>query len=155
MRRLLVFASAALLALGVAGSASAGLARWTSTDTETLELVNASGLAVVDGRGALFGHIDKGTVRITDLPDGADTTIVVAGADWRDQISEQTKEYRGQDVTFRVLAGTWRVKITADGIDVSAVLRGSVGLEGTGRYSIDGAASRRWPDDFRVFPVGS
>src|SRR6266545_2622729 len=101
MRLALLLASVTAVALTAAGTADAGIARWTATDTETLELNDGSGLAVVSGRGALFGHIDKGIVRITDLPMGADTTIVVAGDDSSKADGSQTRVYKGVDLTFR------------------------------------------------------
>jgi hypothetical protein len=155
MRRLVVLATASLLAVVVVSAADARPARATALDTETLELSRGSGLAVVSGRGALFGHLDIGSVRITDLPSGADTTIVVAGED-RDtrDIDDQTTEYRGTDLTFRLVAGNWRVRIAGEGVEVSAVLKGVVGLRGEGRFSIDGSAPRPWPETFRLYAVG-
>jgi hypothetical protein len=52
------------------------------------------------------------------------------------------------------VAGNWRVGIAGEGIEVSAVLKGVVGLRGEGRFSIDGATPRRWPDRFETFTVG-
>jgi hypothetical protein len=155
MRRFVALAAVSLLALAAVGAADARPARTTALDTETLELSRGNGLAVVSGRGALFGHLDSGVVRITDLPSGADTTIVVAGDD-RDtrDIDAQTTEYRGTDLTFRLVAGNWRVRISGEGVVVSAVLKGVVGLRGDGRFSIDGSTPRPWPETFRLFTVG-
>ena len=155
MRRLgPVVAAACACALLGAAAADARVSRLQSLETETVELSRGSGVAILSGRGALLGHLDKGSIRITDLPTGADTTIRVAGEDSERDIDERTTEYRGTDLTFRVVAGSWRVRINGDGVEVSAVMKGYLGLRGDGRFAIDGEQPRRWPETFAVFRIG-
>ena len=71
------------------------------------------------------------------------------------KVNTRTWRYVGRGITYSVSAGAWRVRIRGSGINASAVVKGTLILQGTaGRYSIAGAAYRKWPRDVRVFGLG-
>jgi len=157
MRIPLVLLTVFVLALTAVAGAQAGLARFLTATTSQLSLRNGEGTVVIYARGAVIGSVDRGRITITDRPSGTDTDIVVTGEDVDKTIerSDRTTVYRGTEMRFRVFAGDWRVGITGEGIDLSAVADGTVTLKGeAGTYAIDGSSYRRWPQEFKSFRLG-
>jgi hypothetical protein len=73
-----------VVSLTVVSSPSAAppsLARYASADKDRVILENGRGVALFRVRGGLFGYFARGTLRITDLPRGAETEIGVDGAE--------------------------------------------------------------------------
>ena len=153
--RSLLIVAAVLAAACVAPAAGAqSLDRYPAAGG-TLSLRGGVGSADVIARGGVLGQIDRGRVRIRDLPDGAGTDINVWGADWSRTIDPRTTVYGGRDLRFRALGGAWRVRMKGRRIDASAAGRGSVTLRGRdGTFAVDGGSYRDWPEDATAFRYG-
>jgi hypothetical protein len=61
-------------------------------------------------------------------------------------------------MTLRIFSGDgrWRIKLRGRGVNVSAVVRGALTLDGAnsgdpGLYAIDGGSLRSWPRTRRTF----
>jgi hypothetical protein len=135
--------AAALAASGSAASAAAS--------EGGIELVGGSGRTVLALQGAVLGSFDRG--RITIAVRRGSPQILVQGYEWQRIGLNGVTTYGGRDIRFRVFRGAWRVIIVAAGVDASAVGQGTVGLRGTGRYSIDGGEYRPWPEEYRVIAL--
>ena len=138
MRRALSACLAAAVALAAASGASARPAE------SGIELLGGSGRVVLNLRGAVLGGLDSGRIAVTVKP-GRAPQVLVQGADWQQQLPSGTTVFGGEGIRFRVFRGAWKVVIQGSGINASAVGRGVVRLDGTGRYSLGGGAYQAWP----------
>jgi hypothetical protein len=130
-----------------------------------LSVSDGRGMVWVQARGALIGQLDKGSVTITDLTPLDDSEPLVWGAE-REEFRGTSTVYRGEDIRFRLLGGSWRVAIRGSGIDLSAAGRGLVQLDGDslkpGVYSTSGVDCRTrvekclpMPDLLTSFKLGA
>jgi hypothetical protein len=135
-------ASAAALA------ALAGLAGAAEPKVGMLSVERGKGVVMLDLRGNVLGRLSNGTLRVTDHTPGDRYAAYVVGRKLtQTRVGPRTVLYRGQGLRFRMLGGGYRVVIRGAGIDVEAVGRGVVMLDGepriegedTGVYSLDGA----------------
>ena len=150
MRRLLVPALfAALVVPAVA------LATPKATGDGTLAVKNGNGYVFVSGRGAVIGACDECRVRTYDPDPDDGTGPIVAGAEDHDDLGASTDLYTGEDVRFRMIGGTFKIRIWGSGIDLSVVARGWGRIKGndssTGWYALNGGDRRQLPDDLFKF----
>ena len=146
MRRLLVPALfAALVVPAVA------LATPKATGDGTLAVKNGDGYVFISGRGDLIGASDECRVRKYDPYPDDGTGPIVAGAEDHDDIDDSTDLYRGKDVRFRMIGGTFKIRIWGSGIDLSVVAKGWGRIKGsdsnTGWYALNGGDRRLLPSD--------
>jgi hypothetical protein len=136
-------------------SAAAPLERYMSADKDRVELRNGRGIADFRARGAIFGALRQGRLRIVDLPRGMETEISVDGAERIREINDRTTVYIGRDISFYIEKGWWRARIQGRGIFAGAAVHGTLALVGrAGRYSIRDGDARAWPKERRVFRLG-
>jgi hypothetical protein len=164
--RTLVFL-ACLLAVAVV-AASAGAA---DPVPGSLSVDQGRGVVTLDLRGVVLGRLGSGTLRVTDVTPRDPFGEFVTGRNpiLEERIAPRTVLYRGQGLRFRMLGGRYRVRVVGTGIDVSAVGRGVVSLDGerkadeaTGLYSVTGADCEveptlctPLPDEREQFTLGS
>jgi hypothetical protein len=137
----------AVLALATSGSAAA------AASESGIELADGEGRAVVALEGAVLGSFDRG--RITIAERRGDPLVLVQGYEWVRESLDGETTYGGRNIRFRVFRGAWRVTIQGVDINVSAVGPGTIGLRGSGRYSLDGGDYHPWPEEYRVFVLGA
>ena len=154
MRLLLVsLALAALAAPAVAVSA-----RLDPADG-TLSVTDGRGTFTVNARGGVIGSFTRGRVIVTDPIDSDGTGAIVNGDDWHRDRSDTTTVYGGTHVRFRLIGGSFRIRVIGVGVNLSVVGRGTVTLNGQGTdddgtYSINGATYAPVPD-FAQFPLNA
>ncbi len=147
---------AVLIGLVFAPSANAQFERALAAGGESLSLEGGRGYAVVTSRdGTMLGSVGRGRIVFRNFRRGAETEWKVWGCDRRRRVARRTVCI-GRNLSFRVVDGRWRVALRGRGINASAVLQGSVTLEGTaGTYAIgDPADKRSWPRSARTFFLG-
>ena len=154
MRRLLI--ALALVALAVP-AAAAGV-RLDPADG-TLSVRDGRGTFTVNARGGVIGSFARGRVIITDPVDGDGTGPIVSGDDWHKDRSDTTTVYGGTRVRFRLIGGSFRIRMVGVGVNLAVVGRGTVTLNGQGTdddgtYSVDGATYAPVPD-FAQFPLNA
>jgi hypothetical protein len=150
MRRLCLILLCGLVAVPAALAASG------ATGDGVLELRAVAGIVVIGSvaqpaRGALYGQMDRGTLRVTD-PVAGDGSILVSG--YEHKIPETNPlngltvmTYTGKDLHFRVTGGKYKLWFNGSGIDLTAVgvgtasFRADPDVEDTGDYALDGG---RW-----------
>jgi hypothetical protein len=158
MRLALVVALACGSALAVASAASAAVSADVA-GSESFSLRYGVGYAVVFDRGAVLGRVRRGVIRVADVPSGGAPSGFVRGCERRSGSLAGKLVCRGTDLRLYVHGGTWRIRISGRGVNVSGVVRGRLGLDradsGTGLYSIGDAAARRWPASLTFFAVRS
>jgi hypothetical protein len=140
MRRLAVLIGVLVLAL----PAGAGAFKRSPGDG-TLVVDNAQGVVTLNLRGGIIGRFDQGTIEIVDPIEGDGLPPIVRGYQQARQLGPRRIQYSGEgDVRFRLIGGLYRVRISAIGLDISAVGRGAAILDGSGfadqagRYSVNG-----------------
>lgn len=125
----------------------AGLAVAAEPTAGTLSVENGKGAVMLDLRGSVLGRLAAGTLRVTDqTPNDRFAALVVGRKVASERVGPRTVVYQGQGLRFRMLGGAYRVNVRGTGIDVSAVGRGFVVLDGdprfagddVGLYSLDG-----------------
>ena len=146
MRRLLVILG--VLALVVPATS---VASKRDPADGTLSVRGGHGTFTVSGRGAVIGSFARGKVIITDPVDGDGTGPIVSGDDWQKERDEKTTVYGGTKVRFRMIGGTFRIRVIGTGVNLSVVGRGQVILNGAGTgddgtYSVNGAPYADVPD---------
>jgi hypothetical protein len=139
----------------VSAASAAPLGRYLADDADRVELRNGRGFALFHARGAIFGYIRRGKVRIADLPRGAETRISVDGAETVKKINGQVTLYRGRRISFYVEGGWWRVRLQGHDIDAGAAVHGRLALRGRdGTYSLRDRDAKDWPEHRQVFRLG-
>ncbi len=169
VRKLALYActlvSAALAAVAVVGIAGAAPPKVGQVSVE-----QGKGQVIVELKGNLLGRLTSGTVRIVDHTPRDRFMPLVGGRRLTvTRIGPRTTVYKGKDLRFRMLGGSWRIVVKGNGIAISAVGRGAVTLDGdrrlpednAGVYSLDGincgldvTACTPLPDDPERYPVG-
>ena len=145
--RVLIFLLTAAVALAAAIPAAG------RTAERGIELAGGSGRATLSLRGAALGVLGQGRLAVTVYPGRDRPQILVEGFAWVRK-SGETTVYGGRGIRFRVFRGSWRIRLTGRGINASAVGRGFVGLEGSGRYALSGSDYVSWPAEYRTIRLG-
>jgi hypothetical protein len=142
MRSLIFLACTFAVAAALAATAGA-----SATVNGTLSVAEGRGEVRIDLRGSVLGRLGNGMLRVTDLTPRDRFGEIVRGDDLVEEtIGPRTAVYRGQGIRFRMLGGAYRVTVRGRGIDLAAVGRGFVSLDGdpraldeaTGLYSVTG-----------------
>ena len=147
MRRGLLVAACFALLLVAPGSA--GNDKQEPTDG-CLVVENGQGIVTVSARGGIFGRFDSGSVIIEDLVPNDTKGPKVFNAPDVVRLGDTKIQYTGLNVRFRFTSGgSFRVRVHAVGIDLSAIGRGWATLRGSdelgaftdpGTYSADEAS---------------
>jgi opacity protein-like surface antigen len=146
--------TAALLALGVPAAASAS---HLDPADGTLSVRDGRGSFTITARGGVIGSFVRGRVIITDPVGGDGTGPIVSGDDWHRDRSDTTTVFGGTRVRFRLIGGTFKIRVVGTGVNLSVVGRGAVTLNGQGTdddgsYSLNGAEYASVPN-FAQFPL--
>lgn len=142
MRRFGLIAVAFVLAVP-----AASMARPSPPGDGTLVVRNGRGVIVLQIKGAVVGTMASGKLTLTDNDPYDENDPVVRGflRPRPQQLNDATTVYRGQDIKYRMLQGSYRLKFEGTGIHLSAVGRGWVTFDGddrfdnAGLYSLNGA----------------
>ena len=149
-----------LAVLGVTGTAAA---RSGGPNDGTLTVRNADGRVVITGgfKGAVIGRFDKGQVTIKDPNPNDGVGPIVTGADVTQSLNDKTTRYSGLNVRFRMIGGPFAVTVFGTDVDLSAIGRGLIQLNGSlvargvvddGTYAVNGATHPFPPFPF-TFPL--
>ncbi len=147
----------AVAALALAPSAHAQFERAAAAGGQSLTLEDGRGYAIVtSSSGTILGSVGRGRLVVTNYRRGARTKISLSGCDTRTRINRRTVVCAGRGLSFSVVDGRWRVLLRGTRINASAVVVGSVTLEGIeGTYAIgDLDDERPWPESARTFRLG-
>jgi len=138
MRRLTVL----LLALVFVLPATAPAGRAAPGDG-SLVVTNGDGLITVQVKGVIFGQFDRGKLTVLEYRSDNPTALpTVSGAKWDVKGSKPNVVYTGTDVRFLFPSGSYTLKFEGSGVDLSAVGKGTLKVNGTGKNPYDdGTAS--------------
>jgi len=142
----------------------AALAMPHATGDGVLELTAVTGTVQIGSiaqpaKGALWGQMDKGTLRAVDPTGPSDGTVLVSSRDLKRTpfvTADGTKGvlYSGDDLHFRVTGGKYKLLFKGSGIDLTAIGVGIATLTGDssavdpGSYAVDNG-------DWQDVPVGA
>jgi hypothetical protein len=156
MRRLVVLIGVVVLALPAGAGASK-----SGPGDGSLVVENAQGVVTLTVRGGIIGRFDQGTIEVFDPVAGDGPGPIVRGYQRVRELGPKRTQYSGEgDVRFRLIGGAYRVRISAIGLDVSAVGKGAAVLDGTGfadqpgRYSLNGDTFKPMPGVATRFILG-
>ena len=117
-----------LAVLVVTGTAAA---RSNGPNDGTLTVKNADGRVVINAfKGAVIGRFDKGQVTIKDPNPNDGVGPIVTGADVTQSLNDKTTRYSGSNIRFRMIGGPFAVTVFGTDIDLSAIGRGLIQLNG-------------------------
>ncbi len=111
-----------------------------------------------------FGNVRRGWIRVTNIPGGGSPSGYVRGCESRSGRLSGRLYCAGARLRFWVEDGPWRIRIKGRGVNVSAVMRGTVGLDRTActrrmfrnekcTFKIGDRPARRWPATLKFFAV--
>ena len=101
----------------------------------------ANGAIVVQGKGLIYGHFDRGTLTVIDYtPDDILVPSVSGAKKPRLVPGSLDVVYAGGDVRFLFPSGKYTLRIEGFGIDISAVGKGIAQVAGSGSFD-DGTFS--------------
>jgi hypothetical protein len=102
--------------------APAAVAAVRATGDGVLELrdVNADKATVI-GRGAIWGQVDSGQLKVTDRFPADNLVPFVSGADRTIPMEPGVTVYKGKNIHFRFAGGRYQFSIVGRGIDLTAV----------------------------------
>jgi hypothetical protein len=143
--------------LSVPVFASTALAGSAGTGDGALSVKNADGRVVVNGKGGVIGHLDKGWLTVKDPNPNDGTGPIVTGADNAQPAGERTIRYSGTNIRFRMIGGSFVVIVNGSGINMSVIGRGLVTLDGTtttdGTYALNADTAQPFPIYRFTFPL--
>jgi hypothetical protein len=156
MKRLVVLLGVLMLAVPTGAGALMG-----GPGDGTLVVENASGVVTMAVRGGVIGRFDQGAIEVYDPVAGDGNVPVVRGYQKIRELGPRRTQYSGEgDVRFRLIGGFYRIKISAIGIDVSVVGRGTALLDSSGftdqpgRFSLNGGPFQPMPSEPTRFTLG-
>jgi hypothetical protein len=144
--------------------APAALAASNTTGDGVLELkgVNAVRVGITGQRGAIWGQIDRGTLKVVDLNPDDNLNAYVSGGTIVFDPDPTVTIYTGKNIHFRFIGGKYRFVITnSSGIDVTAVGVGQAYLTGdpaaldTGQFAVDDGKWQDVPLLRKLVPFGT
>ena len=152
-----------MLLAAVAVVPTAAIAARSAPGDGVLELRSVNGLVVLTAKGVLWGQMDRGVMRITDLDPLVGKPPFVSGATHtRVTDDPNTTVYTGGNVHFRLTGGRYRIRFHGTSIDLTAVGVGTGSLVGepngmgkTGDYAVDGGTWTPVPLFERDVPFGA
>jgi hypothetical protein len=117
--------------------APAAFATEHATGDGVLELkgVNATRVSIQGSRGAIWGQLDKGSLRVFDPNPDDNLVALVSGAEQvRTTLDPGVTIYSGTNIHFRFSGARYGFTISGLGIDVTAVGLGRAWLTGAGSF---------------------
>jgi hypothetical protein len=163
MRRLLLLTAISCLSLAASASAQAALTTAARVPgSEQISLKYGQGYAVIANRGAVLGRMRRGWIQVSNIPEGGAPQGYVRGCEERSGGLGTRLTCRGAELRLYIHGGTWRIRMRGRGINVSGVVRGSLGLDRADgcpqdacKYRIGDAPQRSWPATLIFFAVHS
>jgi hypothetical protein len=148
-----------LAVLVMTGTAAA--ARPDGNNDGALSVKNADGRVIIVGKGVVIGRFDKGQVTVRDPNPNDGVEPIVTGADSTANINDKTTRYSGTNLRFRMIGGSFTINVFGTDIDLSAVGRGMVTLNGTiarntatdATYAVNGDPPLPFPAYTLTFPL--
>ena len=107
----------------------------TRPATGSLVVKGGRGTIVLQVKGAVIGRMNNGKLTLTDNDPYDENSPVVHGRlrTRPMQLSDATTVYKGQNIRYRMVEGSYRLKFEGSGIRLSTVGRGWVTLDGSNR----------------------
>lgn len=131
----------------------------------TLSVRDGKGTVIVRIKGGVIGRIARGKLTVTDSLHDSEVEVV-RGAERSRDLNARTTMYSGTNIRFRISdERRFVVKLEGNKINLSAVGRGEVVLDGKGdaaddvffdgTYSLNGSEYKSLPDERERFELAS
>jgi hypothetical protein len=151
--------------LGMLVLTGTAAARSESANDGALSVKNSDGrIVIIANKGVVIGRLGKGQITVKDPNPNDDARPIVTGADVTQSVSENTTRYSGKNIRFRIIGGSFSLTVFGTDVDLSAVGRGMVTLDGTlgakskpetddDTYAINGGQAQPFPTFRFTFPL--
>ena len=116
-----------------------------------LSVQRLNGTIFIVGKGAVLGQFDRGKVTIEDPRPGDGGPAVFSGCERYRDLSDTKSMCSGADVRFRLIGGTFRVRVQGTGVSLSVAGKATVTMTGAGSTD-DGTYSVNGGDTYRAVP---
>ena len=134
------------------------------TDDGTISVKNGFGKVVLSPfNGSALGRVANGKILIVDPVFGDGGRVDLWGCDQQSERSDHVRTCSGSNLRFRIVDGRYKLYIVrATGINLSAVGRGQVTLDGRGDdptvdsdgfYALNDGPYKSLPDYEKTFPL--
>ena len=121
-----------LLLLFVLALPTLALAARSAPGDGSLVVSDAGGTIIVQGKGLIFGHFDRGSVTVLLYKADGNAAPSVSGAKMKPVDRNLNVVYSGNDIRFLFPGGKYMLRFDGVGIDISAVGKGTVQVSGRG-----------------------
>ena len=160
MRR--IFITCGLISLLAVPAVAGGAVR--ATGDGTLDVKDGYGVVQVRAKGGVIGRLYVGTLTVRDpIPDDNVQEVVTGYDNVPQHLNDFVTVYTGKNIRFRFIGGNFKITVRGSDIDLSAVGKGKVLLQGfggtendNGTYSFNDELSQPLPLGLgREFNLGS
>jgi hypothetical protein len=153
-----IFIISALIALFALPAVALGALR--APGDGTLDVKDGTGLVQIKAKGGVIGRFYVGTLVVRDLNPDDDVDAVVTGAEGVKPVNDFVTVYTGKNIRFRFIGANFKITVRGSDIDLSAVGRGTVTLQGfttsdSGTYSFNDKAPLPLPVFQQDFALGT
>jgi hypothetical protein len=156
MGRLAIVLSCAAAMLCAPATASAfGLVANSCGSTCSSLDATGSGTLGINGKGAEWGSISSGTVKVEDKSQNGRKDYSLSGCDSRfhDPSDPAVIVCQANNTIYFSVSTTWWLQVSGSGVNLSAVASGGVYIKGSGGYHHNGGARKSWPASGRFFQL--
>jgi hypothetical protein len=109
----------------------------------------------INGKGAEWGSISSGTVKVQDKSHNGHQDWSLTGCDKRfKQADDKTITVCQANNTIYFSASTvWWLSLNGTGVSASVVASGGVYIKGSGGYHLNGGGRKSWPSGGKFFQL--
>jgi hypothetical protein len=118
-----------LVVLSLCASVGAGASTAAGRGAGSLSIEGGRGQVTLRGTGAVLGRVDRGTVQVVDLTPG-DRWVPTVNVGGKVVRSGAPVVVNGEQISFRLLGGQYRIIVRGDGISLSAIGKGNAKIIG-------------------------
>jgi hypothetical protein len=147
-------AAAILAAPQVALGSPALIAHSCGSSCGSLD-ATGKGTLNINGKGAEWGSIRSGTVKVQDKSHNGHRDWSLTGCDKRYRDSENRAIFIcvANNTIYFSASTTWWLSLKGTGVSASVVASGGIYMKGSGHYHLNGGKRKNWPSGGRFFKL--
>lgn len=151
---LAIACSAVVLCLPATAAAQALIPASCGSSCSSLD-ATGKGILGINGKGAEWGSISSGTVKVSDKSHNGRKDYSLSGCDsrHRDPADSSVIVCQANNTIYFSVSTTWWLQVNGTGVNASAVASGGVYIKGSGGYHHNGGARKSWPSGGRFFQL--
>jgi hypothetical protein len=114
---------------------------------------SGSGTLNINGKGAEWGSVKSGTVRVQDKSHNGHRDWSLTGCDkrYKDPSNRAITVCKANNRIYFSTSTTWWLGVSGTAVSASVVASGGVYIKGSGGYHLNGGGRRKWPSAGKFF----